>query len=448
LRAAIEHVYDPGMELGSMHEFERDLRACCEGLDPDAVPLADVLPAFRCLERIAKLVEGAKLRLLRKLDDVGVGQLSGCRDTAEFVARTTGSTVGAARDALATSARLPQQHATDLALASGRISGEQARAVSGAVAADPSAERSLLRAAPGRTLRDLRRRCTEVRANAHTDDRARWEAIRRARSCRTWTDAEGAWNLQVRHLPEVGAEIEALLAPFAHARFEAGRRSGEWEPREAYAADGLLDLARAAGSGRSAAPTGARRADTKVFVHIDLATLQSGERRPGTTCHIDGVGPVDVAHVRSLLGEAFVVALVENGQDVRRVIHLGRQVTAHQRSALEARGYRCEVPGCEVSWGLEIDHTTEWARSRTTTLDQLAWLCRHHHRQRTHQGARLAGDVGQRTWIPPAGRPAADPAHGPPGSRAAPQRAGAMPSEPRAGPGSEPAALFAEPVLT
>jgi hypothetical protein len=104
-----------------------------------------------------------------------------------------------------------------------------------------------------------------------------------------------------------------------------------------------------------------------------------------------------------LLGEAFLVALIEDGCDVRRVVHLGRQVTAHQRSALEARGHRCEVPGCDVTWGLEIDHTTGWALTRTTRLDDLGWFCHHHHDQKTHRGYRITGPPGARIWSAPDG---------------------------------------------
>jgi hypothetical protein len=270
------------------------------------------------------------------------------------------------------------------------------------VAADPSAERGLLTTAKQRLVKDLKRRCAETKANAHPDDKARREAIRRGRYCRTWTDPEGAWNLAVRHLPEVGAEIEALLAPFTHARHEAARKHGTYESRDAYRADALLDLARASKTG-GARPKGASRADTKVFVHIDLDALLAGNTQPGSICRIDGIGPVNVDYVTSLLGEAFVVALIHDSVDIRSVVHLGRQVTAHQRSALEARGYRCEVPGCDVTVGLEIDHREDWSLTRVTTLDELAWMCPHHHDQKTHHGYRLTGPPGNRAWPEPDG---------------------------------------------
>jgi hypothetical protein len=254
-----------------------------------------------------------------------------------------------------------------------------------------------------------------VKANAHPDDRARCEAIRRSRACRTWTGTDGAWNLHVRHVPEVGAEIEALLAPFTHARFDAGRSAGSYEAREAYRADALLDLARASTTGST--PKGANRADTKVFVHIDLETLQSGQRRPGSTCHIDGVGPVDVGYVRSVLGEAFVVALIEDARDVRSVVHLGRQVTAHQRTALEARGSACER--CGGTYLLDIDHIEGWALTHETRVEDLAWASRHCHERKTRDDLRWAGPPGNRSFVNRDGTPWRGPPDTEPGAETA-----------------------------
>ena len=380
----------------------QELLGQCEGLDPDAVPLPEVMALFAELDAMDRLIAGAKLRLARRLDDAGVAARTGARSTAEYLAKATGTSVGAARDVLVTSQRLAGQTVADEALAKGLLSGAQARLVTDAAAVAPDAERGLVDTAQRTSVKDLKAKCGQIKANAHPDPAAHREALRRARTCRTWTDSEGAWNLHLRHLPEVGAEIDALLAPFTHARHEAGRRSGDWESRDAYRADGLLDLVRASRSGATA-PKGARRAETKVFVHIDAETMLAGERRLGSRCEIDGIGPVDVDHVRAVFGEAFVVALIEDGQDVRRVVHLGRQVTAHQRSALEARGQICEVPGCDIDFGLEIDHTTGWALTRTTNLDDLAWLCRHHHDQKTHHRYRLSGPPGRRAWTAPDG---------------------------------------------
>jgi len=44
------------------------------------------------------------------------------------------------------------------------------------------------------------------------------------------------------------------------------------------------------------------------------------------------------------------------------------------------------VPGCGVSFGLEIDHLVPYAEGGPTTLDNLALLCHHHHYLKTYEG--------------------------------------------------------------
>jgi hypothetical protein len=370
------------------------------------VPLPEVVDLYEELIAIENLAAGGKLRLLRKLDEAPMPFGPGVRSKEEEIARRSGSSVGKAREAMSTSKRLRDQAGTDEALRRGELSEEQAKTVSDGAGKDAEAERELLRTAKRKPLRDLKRKAAETKAKAQPDPAARREAIRRSRFCRRWTDAEGAGFLLLRHLPEATAEIESFLAPFTQAAFDAARKAGEHESHDAYRADGLLAMARASKNGGCARPKGASRAETKVFVHVDLETLVRGRlaEGAGAMCHIDGIGPVDLAWVRSVMGDAFVVALLKDRVGVRDVIHLGRQVTAHQRSAMEARGHRCEVPGCDATHGLEIDHVTGWTATHTTELDDLVWLCGHHHDQKTHRGARLTGPPGTRTWHPPPGR--------------------------------------------
>ena len=116
-----------------------------------------------------------------------------------------------------------------------------------------------------------------------------------------------------------------------------------------------------------------------------------------------------MATAREIARDAFltavVTAVVTDGVDITTVAHLGRAATAHQRTALQARGMHCAVPGCGTFHHLEIDHVDGWAITRRTHIDQLDWLCHHHHDQKTHRSYRLAGPPGHRTWHPPEGRP-------------------------------------------
>jgi hypothetical protein len=381
------------------------LQAACEGLDPDSVPLPEVIGLFDTLVAVEHLAAGAQLRLLRRLDEAHLDFGPGVRSTEEEIARRKGTSVRDTQESMAASKRLRDQAGTDDALRKGQLSDEQARTISDAAGDDAAAERDLLATAKRRDqgLRDLKRKAAETKARREPDPAARRDAIRKSRHCRSWTGADGAWNLSMRHLPEVGAEIERLLAPFTQTAFDAARTAGVHEPHEAYRADGLVAMAKASAQQSGCErPKGASAAETKLFVHIDLDTLLRGRLGDGgSICHLDGIGPVDVAWVRSVLGEAFVIALLEDRQGVRDVVHLGRKVTAHQRSALEARGHRCEVPGCSATHGLQIDHITGWTLTHTTQLDDLMWLCRHHHDHKTHRGATITGPPGNRTWHPP-----------------------------------------------
>jgi hypothetical protein len=163
------------------------------------------------------------------------------------------------------------------------------------------------------------------------------------------------------------------------------------------------------GSGRDAIRT---RRPATVIVRIDYAALIRGYRQGEECCEIDGIGLVSVATVRAMMADAFLAAVVTDGIDIRSVVHLGRTVTATQRTALLARDPECVVPGCHVRFGLEIDHVADWANTKVTTIDRLARLCHHHHAQKTRDGWRLDGRPGQWQWIGPEGT-RSDPPPGP-----------------------------------
>jgi len=101
-----------------------------------------------------------------------------------------------------------------------------------------------------------------------------------------------------------------------------------------------------------------------------------------------------------------VTAVLTRGKAVAGVAHLGRQVTAHQRSALEWLYPACAVEGCPAQAHLHIDHRVDWARTHYTLLDLLDRLCRHHHDLKTRSGWELVAGTGRRALVPPS-----DPRH-------------------------------------
>jgi hypothetical protein len=110
---------------------------------------------------------------------------------------------------------------------------------------------------------------------------------------------------------------------------------------------------------------------------------------------------IPVATARRLADDAIIKLLLTDSVDVTAVVHAGRTIPAHLRSALEERDQTCWVPGCDVRRGLEIDHRIPWAQGGPTTLDNLARLCNWHHYQKTNLGYRLQGRPGNWTWHHP-----------------------------------------------
>src|SRR5205814_7486240 len=126
----------------------------------------------------------------------------GDRSAAHHLARRTGTSVPQAVEAIETARRLEKLDTTAAAARAGELSAQQAAAIAQAAEADPSAERRLLDRARDASLQELRDDCARTRAAALPDAEARRRRIHDGRFLRTYTDAEGAWNLRIRDNPE------------------------------------------------------------------------------------------------------------------------------------------------------------------------------------------------------------------------------------------------------
>jgi hypothetical protein len=335
----------------------------------------------------------------------------GDRSAAHQLARTTGTSVNQARDALEAARRLQGLPATAEAARRGELSAQQVAAITNAASADPDAESRLLEQARTGSYGELRDECARTKANA-TDLEARRRRIHEHRYLRTWADTDGAEMLQLRDNPEVVAGIMATLEPIRNELFEQARKEGRREPMEAYAADALAELALRATTGGAAKP--ARRA--KILARVDLAALLRGSPVGDEVCELAGYGPVAVSAVRDLLDtdDPFLAAVVTKGKDVVRVAHLGRRPNAHQQSALEWLYPTCAAEGCNSLAFLENDHREDWAKTHTTVFELLDRLCPHHHALKTTEHWALVHGRGKRAFVPPDDHRHPRNAHGPP----------------------------------
>ncbi len=121
------------------------------------------------------------------------------------------------------------------------LSLQQAAHVTAGAAADPSSERRLLATARRSGMRELRAERERVIAAACDEVEARRRA-KRERHLRTFTEGFATRGTFSGPTEEVAKLLHAL-EPLEQARFEAARRSGEHEAREAYRFDAMIDLA-------------------------------------------------------------------------------------------------------------------------------------------------------------------------------------------------------------
>jgi hypothetical protein len=391
-------------------------RDACGRLDPVAVSLAEVPAVFDAVAELERLAGGAVLRLAARYEEAGVWKRNGARSPEEDLARKTGTGTSRARRKLGTSKRLRSQPRTDDAVRRGGLSPDQADEVSEGAGVAPDAEDDLLDTAQKRPLHDLRRKVAEERAKADRDREERARRLHKARSVRRWDDADGMGNLLLRLPAEQMREVDAALKPRIDRTFADARDAGRMEPVEAYTADVVRDLllSRPDGGGSTGSSSSGRQAvrpDKKVIARIDVEALNRGRVEGDEICEIAGVGPVAVSAVRRLLSDAFLTLVFERGEDVVHVTHLGRQVTARQRTALEARGCRCER--CGSTHLLDIDHNQGWALTHDTRVEDLSWACWHCHDLKTRHDLIFAGDTGNR-WL--ATRETGEPWRGPTGT--------------------------------
>jgi hypothetical protein len=421
-------------------------------MDPDTISGQTAHGWWAELDRIERLAAAGKTLLARRIADTHRQEQRGTKTAAEEMARRSGTSTGAVKDAVHTSQRLPDQPRVDGALRRGELSAAQAVAISSAAAANPAEEGRLVELAGQMSLAELREECARVRAAADPNPEATNRRIHAARALGRWIDAEGFWNLHAKGTPQAGAAFNTILDRLIDQVFRAARAEGRKESHQAYAFDALMGLAdqlhhqpaeaadpgptqsdsghRGGGDGDSsptgsaeknsteevtvaehgaekakqpAEGTGVRAKQTVnprylALLRVDVQALRRGHVNGGELCEIAGVGPVPVSVARDVLGEAIVKLVITDGVDVLNVTHLGRGPTAAQRAALLWANPTCAVQGCPRT-RLEFDHRQPWAQTRHTRLDELDGLCTFHHDLKTRLGYALIPGAGKRAFV-------------------------------------------------
>jgi hypothetical protein len=383
--------------FGLVKNAMRLLQTALKRLDPELLGREASIQMFECFATVERLGAAGKALCARRVAGSGAWMQTCNRSPAHWMASVAGTSVGRAASVLDTAEVLERLPATEAAYRKGKLSEPQVEEIASAAALNRESEPDLLLAAEREELDELRRRCARVRATARSE-LERHEYLHRHRQLRHWTDVEGAFRLEGRFTPEAGAVIWAALEPFKQ---RAALRNPNKEPDSAYAADALVALAKSS----TCPPDDPLRTGPEAVVHVrvDYSALVRGQANPGEICEVPGVGPIPVAAAQAFAADAFLKAVVMDGQDIRAVSHLGRTIPDRLKTALIERDHVCVVPGC-CEEGLEFDHIVPVERGGPTSLHNLGRLCAWHHYLKTYHGYVLAR-VGGDWWFGPHGPP-------------------------------------------
>ena len=376
-----------------LNQLTTELQTYISSLQVDCVDAAGARGLVEIAERVRRAGDSLRTIAVGQVERTNAWKGEGAKSISEWLSIETDCAHYEAQAVVLLANQLQHLPVTQAALLSGDLSGTQAVEVARGAIVAPNTETQLLNLSKHVTVRDLRDATSRVVAAA-TDEAERHRQIHKSRFFKSWTDSDGSFNVKGRMTVANGALVMAALKPIQDEIFKAARKSGDHERPEAYAADALMALCEQVSNADSGSKLGANtkkvgRTNAVINIRVDIDALKRGHTEHGEVCEIAGVGPIPVATATEYLGEAFLKLLVMDGTDIRTIAHMGRAIPAKLRTGLEERDRVCQVPTCDMTIGLEIDHIKPFAEGGPTTFENLVRLCKRHHLQKTHDGFRL-----------------------------------------------------------
>lgn len=146
-------------------------------------------------------------------------------------------------------------------------------------------------------------------------------------------------------------------------------------------ADALVDLCRPGGRSKSD-----DRAAPRVLLMIKASADTLAKTAGAPAGEIAGDGTIPAETVRRLACDTAITRFIGTGELQGEISHASRTIQPATRRALAARDQHCVFSGCDrrPAW-CDGHHLKFWADGGPTTLDNLALLCRPHHRK-VHEG--------------------------------------------------------------
>jgi len=194
------------------------------------------------------------------------------------------------------------------------------------------------------------------------------------------------------------------LAAYSRANEQAMRMRGPHEPRTL--AQLRVDVMVDALLNGTFEALGGRRVRPDVFVTVPVLSLLGKSDVPA---NLDGYGPIAISTAKELAAEAPSFVRILTHPETGAVLSVGREryrCPEDLKNAKRVRDGTCGMPTCSrPAEFCDLDHIVDWALDGTTSLNNLAFVCRGHHtlKHATRWGYTAHPDAGYE-WTTPAGK--------------------------------------------
>ncbi len=363
--------------------------------DLEAVPAESVGEDIKELRRIGNRVDAESSRRMRHFDKGQGYAASGALTAQAWLRWQCHLTAAAASERVEGSRKMACLPKTEAAFSQGEISYQHAALIARTASQlgdkfEAQAETILVEAAKELDPWRLRRVTMHLRHCLEPDgvlDDAN-EAYDRRYLYLSQT-LDGVFRLDGMLDAEGGAALRTALDAVMGPRLE-----GEERMETQRRADALVDLARRQLDGGELPEVGGQK--PHLAVAVDMATLS---REPGSmAAELEWSQPIPAETARRLACDSAITPIIDGQAD-----HTSRVVPGAMRRALAARDMGCRFPGCDrpPAW-TDAHHLKHWADGGATSLDNLALLCRRHHRRVHEEGWQLVwGAQRELVAIPP-----------------------------------------------
>lgn len=363
-----------GMQL---EEIAQQLEKANADLEPEMMSHPDARDRLKLYARI------------RHLADFGVTALAGKLDDAATLAKTTGTSMGKAKEQVATGRVLGESPELNLALQKGSVSLDQATEIARAEASAPGAATELLKVAKKESFQVLKESARKAKLEAE-QHQGLAERQHKARRASNHLDELGMMHLHLAFQPHIGVPIVARAEADAERLAKAAKKAGIKEDFSFHLADAYANLLQGSGKGR------AKRPELVVLVSHEVAQRGWTDVRPGEMCKIPGVGPVAPEVAKEIAGDAFLTGVFYDGTDLRNTKRFGRHIPVEVAVALELGeppdfdGIKCV--DCGRRFRNEFDHVEPVVAGGSTDPTNVKPRCRDCHLAKTARD-RLAGKL-------------------------------------------------------